>query len=102
MLNNLECCAILEPCALDGRNTERWRGGEFWRLTAVKDCLLGAQVSGCGQNEHGVRDVCTNHWATLGVAARLRRPCGTTDSVTRALKRYWRTTRCTSAAVTAR
>lgn len=106
LLDDLDGGTAAESRGHHGGQHERWRGPEGRGLRAVKgllgvDGLRAEREAGCDGG--GSRDTGgANHWAILRVAASSVLPCGTTLSVTRLVRRYWRTTRCTSAAVTAR
>src|SRR5690606_13708098 len=106
LFHHAECGAVAQPAGGDGGYGEwcrcRERGG-----TRASEVLRGGGRGERDRGEcerHGAQSEVLHravHWATLRVAASSVLPCGTTLSVTRPPVRYCRTTRCTSAAVTA-
>ena len=96
LLDQLQRDAVRKRPAFEGGELEhRWLV-ERRDLRAIE--LLGEQRCRC----EGEKEECgAFHWITAFLAASSSLPCGTTDTITRLVRRYCRTTRWTSAAETA-
>ena len=105
VFDHLQGDAVRHRAACDGGKVEFRAGAESGRLGAIEGAggvLRNGRERGARSDRSEEGELFADHWATPFLAASSGLPMGTTEIMTRLAWRYFLSTRCTSAAVTAR